>query len=157
MGSRGNVSSQSSGGSDLVDEVETPVLPPDHNIGAPRRLADEEEEVPFQAGHRVAGGVVVVMFEQMQVRFHITRPISATGIVQTLLPGANMDNLIAEFNGHRISRGINLQDTLVVRPLGLRGGAPNEKNEEAIRSMLSNLLQAKGLQGKILQGKLKEA
>ena len=75
--------------------------------------------------------------------------------------------IVAELNGYMVHPDDVLMSgpyapfpaeaKMVLRPRGLRGGAPPEKGEEAIRSMMSGLLQSKGLQGKALQSKLAEA
>ena len=107
------------------------------------------------------------MFGQMAVRFDVTTPCSVVNIARTLVPAIFLDNIVAELDGFMVHQddvimaGANVpgsyQSVLLFRPCGLRGGVHPEKGEEAIRAMLSNLLQTKGLQGKALQTKLAEA
>ena len=150
---------------DDAEEPETPVL--DTQVQAVATDLPQEEETPLHRAHRIPAGFVNVIFGKMRVRFDVTTPCPVANIARTLVPGMLLDGIVAELDGFLVghddilmgdltSRDV-FQSTIVFRPRGLRGGAPSERGEEAIRDMLSSLLQTKGLQGKALQTKLAEA
>ena len=140
-------------------EPDTPFMEAPADPGSTTPLA--EDDTPVQNAHRVSGEYLTVIFGKIRVRFDVRNPCSILRVAGVLL-----DGIVAELNGYLIHHNDILMSgpyaplaeaTLVFRPKGLRGGAPAEKSEEAIRTMMSSLLQSKGLQGKALQSKLAEA
>ena len=129
----------------------------------------EEDETRVQKMHRFVAEGVRVSFRLNDTRRELQGTKTVTQLVHMVYPGMNTYNVRLILDGKDVepmdvftlfpstadsTSGNWIQLHINPRP-GLRGGAP-EKTEDEIRSVLSSLLQSKGLKGKDLQQKLEE-
>ena len=160
---------------DSVDnDVEAPDSPEVPRVDTTRpcqsELEDaEENETPVQKMHRFVAEGVRVSFRLNDTRRDLQGTKTVTQLVHMVYLGMNTHNLRLILDGKDVGpmdvvtlfpptadsqMGKWIQLHINPKP-GLRGGAP-DKSEDEIRSVLSSLLQSKGLKGKDLQQKLEE-